>query len=107
LEVGGKEKKMSEFNIKVPEINAMLKELSDNRPKTYKGKQVEYRGEISDRDSFEGKEEGIYYMISTGSFYCYYDGDGSLDAQFIPNPHNPEVAHMEPCWYSELKESEE
>jgi len=81
--------------------------MSDNRPKTYKGKQVEYRGEISDRDSFEGKEEGIYYMISTGSFYCYYDGDGSLDAQFIPNPHNPEVAHMEPCWYSELKESEE
>ena len=28
--------------------------MSDNRPKTYKGKQVEYRGEISDRESFAG-----------------------------------------------------
>ena len=81
--------------------------MSDNRPKTYKGKQVEYRGEISDSDSFEGKEKGIYYMISTGSFYCYYDGDGSLDAQFIPNPHDPAHAHMEPCWYSELRERNE
>ena len=72
-------------------------------PVSYKGKPVEYRGKISDRESFEGKEEGIYYMISTGSFYCYYDGDGSLDSRFIPNPHNPEVANMKPCWYSELK----
>ena len=81
--------------------------MSDNRPKTYKGKQVEYRGEISDREPFTGKEEGIYYLISTGSAYCYYDGAGMLDLQFIPNPHNPEVAHMESCWCSELWESEE
>ena len=81
--------------------------MSDNRPKTYKGKQVEYRGEISDREPFTGKEEGIYYLISTGSAYCYYDGVGSLDLRFEPNPHNPEVANMKPCWYSELKESEE
>ena len=76
-------------------------------PVSYKGKPVEYRGEISDRESFEGKEEGIYYMISTGSFYCYYDGDGSLDLWFIPNPHNPEVANMKFCWYSEMKENED
>ena len=76
-------------------------------PVSYKGKPVEYRGKISDRESFEGKEEGIYYLISTGSAYCYYDGVGMLDLQFIPNPHNPEVAHMGPCWYSELRESEE
>ena len=38
--------------------------MSDNRPKTYKGKPVEYRGEISDREPFTGKEEGIYYLIS-------------------------------------------
>jgi len=76
-------------------------------PVSYKGKQVEYRGEISDRESFAEKEEGIYYMISTGSFYCYYDGSGSLDAHYVPNPHNPEVADMKPCWYSELKESKE
>ena len=81
--------------------------MSDNRPKTYKGKQVEYRGEISDREPFTGKEEGIYYLISTGSAYCYYDGVGSLDLRFEPNPHNPEVADMKPCWYSEMKESEE
>jgi len=81
--------------------------MSDNRPKTYKGKQVEYRGEISDREPFMGKEEGIYYLISTGSAYCYYDGVGSLDLRFEPNPHNPEVADMKPCWYSEMKESEE
>jgi hypothetical protein len=31
--------------------------MKDNRPKTYKGRQVEYRGEISDRESFEGKKE--------------------------------------------------
>ena len=37
--------------------------MKDNRPKAYKGKQVEYRGEISDRESFAEKEEGIYYMI--------------------------------------------
>ena len=80
--------------------------MNDNRPTTYKGKPAEYRGEISDRESFAGKEEGIYYMISTGSFYCYYDGDGSLDSRFIPNPHNPEVANMKPCWYSEMKENE-
>jgi len=76
-------------------------------PVSYKGKQVEYRGEISDRESFAEKEEGIYYMISTGSFYCYYDGSGSLDTHYVPNPHNPEVADMKPCWYSELKESED
>jgi hypothetical protein len=81
--------------------------MSDNRPKTYKGKQVEYRGEISDRESFAGKEEGIYYMISTGSSYCYYDGVATLDQRFVPNPHNPEVAHLKPCWYSELKENKE
>ena len=60
---------------------------------------------LADPTIFE--EEGIYYLISTGSGYCYYDGVGSLDLRFIPNPHNPEVAHMEPCWYSELRESEE
>ena len=83
------------------------RKISDYRPTTYKGKPVTFRGEISDRESFEGKEEGIYYMLSTGSFYCYYDGSGSIDPQFEPNPYNPEVAHMEPCWYSELSESEE
>ena len=81
--------------------------MSDNRPKTYKGKPVEYRGKISDREPFTGKEEGIYYMISTGSAYCYYDGVATLDQRFVPNPHNPEVAHLKPCWYSELKENKE
>tara|TARA_R110000824_G_scaffold367539_1_gene556714 strand:+ start:300 stop:599 length:300 start_codon:yes stop_codon:yes gene_type:complete len=80
---------------------------SGDLPKTYKGKPAIFRGEISDREPFKGKEEGIYYLISTGSGYCYYDGVATLDLRFTPNPHNPEVAHMEPCWHSELKESEE
>tara|TARA_R110000751_G_scaffold84400_1_gene168898 strand:+ start:184 stop:549 length:366 start_codon:yes stop_codon:yes gene_type:complete len=81
-------------------------------PVSYKGKPVEYRGKISDRESLEGKEEGIYYLMATGSGYCYYDGvargvcrysyEESLDLWFEPNPHNPEVADMKPCWYSAL-----
>ena len=79
--------------------------IRDNRPKTYKGKQVEYRGEISDRESFEGKSEGIYYMISTGSYYCYYDGvdRSTLDLWLEPCLSNPENAGKKPRWYSDVR----
>ena len=79
--------------------------IRDNRPKTYKGKQVEYRGEISDRESFEGKPEGIYYRISTGSYYCYYDGvdRSTLDLWLEPCPSNPENAGKKPRWYSDAR----
>jgi len=79
--------------------------IRDNRPKTYKGKQVEYRGEISDRESFEGKPEGIYYRISTGSYYCYYDGvdRSTLDLWLEPCQYNPEMAGKKPRWYSDVR----
>ena len=79
--------------------------IRDNRPKTYKGKQVEYRGEISDRESFEGKSEGIYYMISTGSYYCYYDGvdRSTLDLWMEPLLSNPANVGKKPNWYSDVR----
>ena len=79
--------------------------MSDNRPKTYKGKQVEYRGEISDRESFEGKPEGIYYVISTGSYYCYYDGvdRSTLDLWMEPLLSNPANVGKKPNWHSNVK----
>ena len=67
-------------------------------PKDYKGKKVPFYNTIDRIGCNQG--EGIYFVETTGSHYCYYDGEGNYDHWF--NPYGEE-----PAWKSERENNKE
>jgi len=67
-------------------------------PKDYKGKKVLFYNTIDRIGCNQG--EGIYFVETTGSYYCYYDGEGNYD-------YWSQCYGEEPTWKSERENNKE
>ena len=55
----------------------------------FNGKEVPYITEITHTDLPQMKEKGVYYMLATGSYHCYFDGF--------------EITHRLKSWYNKTQ----